>query len=194
MRGSPVRSLAMRCSACAGLYVAGRGFLMRGPPGLERFRCGGGYAAAAYKVTTNACKSKCCIDLHTSLDTRSVRRRRRHPALTATPFLRQRPVHARESGRETVTPYNARSPASVVRSGGRPVPPSARGRADHGWRYRYSHPCGRRQMRRPTRHGFRSLTSGAPKCSSSANDSLMSLALAEVSSAQWSSSASTVMG
>jgi hypothetical protein len=25
LRGDPVRSLAIRCSACAGLYVAGRG-------------------------------------------------------------------------------------------------------------------------------------------------------------------------
>ena len=29
LRGAPFRSLAMSCSACAGLYVAGRGFRMR---------------------------------------------------------------------------------------------------------------------------------------------------------------------
>lgn len=28
LRGEPVRSLAIKCSACAGLYVAGRGLRM----------------------------------------------------------------------------------------------------------------------------------------------------------------------
>ncbi len=40
LRGEPVRSLAMRCSACAGLYVAGRG-LRIGTPRLERITRGG---------------------------------------------------------------------------------------------------------------------------------------------------------
>jgi hypothetical protein len=31
LRGDPVRSLAIKCSACAGLYVAGRGLRMSPP-------------------------------------------------------------------------------------------------------------------------------------------------------------------
>lgn len=35
LSGDPVRSLAIRWRACAGLYVAGRGFLMGTPDGCR---------------------------------------------------------------------------------------------------------------------------------------------------------------
>jgi hypothetical protein len=44
LSGAPVRSLEMRFSACAGLYVAGRGFRMSPPVICLRRRSGAGGA------------------------------------------------------------------------------------------------------------------------------------------------------
>ena len=38
LSGEPVRSLAIKCSACAGLYVAGRGLRMTPPKLYTRLR------------------------------------------------------------------------------------------------------------------------------------------------------------
>ena len=35
LSGDPVRSLAIKCSACAGLYVAGRGLRMKPPSRMQ---------------------------------------------------------------------------------------------------------------------------------------------------------------
>src|SRR6187401_2379895 len=40
LSGEPVRSLAIKCSACAGLYVAGRGLRMTPPNSKPTYFCG----------------------------------------------------------------------------------------------------------------------------------------------------------
>ena len=49
LSGLPLRSLAIRCSACAGLYVAGRGLRMNPPRTAERIRADGARFAVCVK-------------------------------------------------------------------------------------------------------------------------------------------------
>ena len=146
---SPVRSLAMRCRACAGLYVAGRGFRM-GPPGLVRNTRGSGNAASGRNLTSKERKSKWHIDLRSVSATGRSRISGEIPAEAASP------THAFTLGREETRGadryplVNARAWVSVARLAHNCV--SMRGCSG------YSQPCGRRQMRRPTRQGRRELT------------------------------------
>ena len=66
LKGEPVRSVAIRFNAWAGLYVAGRGLRMR-PPRLKRITCGGRVVTPDRKVTVYLYKSKCCMDLQRCL-------------------------------------------------------------------------------------------------------------------------------